>query len=250
MQELKIKATKRDVLGKKTRFLRRHGITPAHLFGHSLESLALQCDTNELKKIVAHAGMTRLVNLNVEGEKEPKTVFLREIQKDTITRELLHVDFYQVRKGEKMTMDVPIVLVGEAPALKGKGRILSRGTTVLSLECLPEKVPPQIEVDISILAELDQSIYVKDIHLDPDILVHNDLELLVVKVSEIVIKIEEEKPVVAAVEGEEGAVPAEGEEGAAAEGAEGKPTAEAGADKKAPADKKTPADKKAPEKKE
>jgi large subunit ribosomal protein L25 len=250
MQELKIKATKRDVLGKKTRFLRRQGVTPAHLFGHSLESLALQCDTNELKKIVASAGMTRLVNLNVEGEKEPKTVFLREIQKDAITRELLHVDFYQVRKGEKMTMDVPIVLVGEAPAMKGKGRILSRGTTVLSLECLPEKVPPQIEVDISVLAELDQSIYVKDIHLDPDILVHDDPELLVVKVSEIVIKIEEEKPVVAAVEGEEGEAPAEGEEGAAAEGAEGKPTAEGGADKKAPGDKKAPADKKAPEKKE
>ncbi len=251
MQELKIKATKRDVLGKKTRFLRRQGVTPTHLFGHSLESLALQCDTNELKKIVAHAGTTRLVNLNVEGDKEPKTVFLREIQKDTITRELLHVDFYQVRKGEKMTMDVPIVLVGEAPAMKGKGRILSRGTTVLSLECLPEKVPPQIEVDISILTELDQSIHVKDIYLDPDILVHDDPELLVVKVSELVIKIEEEKPVVAAVEGE-GEVPVEGEEGAAAEGAAEKPAAEAGAggEKKAPADKKAPTDKKAPEKKE
>jgi large subunit ribosomal protein L25 len=244
MQELKIKATKRDVLGKKTRFLRRKGITPAHLFGHSLESLALQCDSIELKKIVAHAGMTRLVSLSVEGEKEAKNVFLREIQKDALTRELLHVDFYQVRKGEKMTMDVPIVLVGEAPAMKGKGRILSRGTTVLSLECLPEKVPPQIEVDISILAELDQSIHVKDIVLDPDIMVHDDPELLVVKVSEIVIKIEEEKPVVAAEA--EGEAVAEGEE--AAEGAAEKPAAEAGADKKAP-DRKAP-DKKGSEKKE
>ncbi|MGD0779943.1 MAG: 50S ribosomal protein L25 [Dehalococcoidales bacterium] len=240
MQELKIKATKRDVLGKKTRFLRRQGITPAHLFGHSLESLALQCDSNELKKIVAHAGTTRLVSLNVEGEKESKNVFLREIQKDALTRELLHVDFYQIRKGEKMTMDVPIVLVGEAPALKGKGRILSRGTTVLSLECLPEKVPPQIEVDISILTELEQSIHIKDIHLDPDILVHDDPELLVVKVSEVIIKVEEEKPVVEEVA--EGEAVAEGEEAAAAEGAAEKPAAEAGADKKAP-------EKKAPEKK-
>jgi large subunit ribosomal protein L25 len=255
MQELKIKATKRDVLGKKTRFLRRQGVTPAHLFGHSLESLALQCNTNELKKVVAHAGTTRLINLIVEGEKEPKNVFLREIQKDALTRELLHVDFYQVRKGEKITTDVPIVLVGEAPAMKGKGRILSRGTTALHLECLPEKVPPQIEVDISVLAELDQSLYIKDIHLDPDILVHDDPELLVVKVSEIVIKIEEEKPVVAEVA--EGEAVAEGEE-AAAEGAAEKPAAaEAGApgadkkvaEKKAPDAKKAP-EKKAPEKKE
>jgi large subunit ribosomal protein L25 len=249
MQELKIKATKRDVLGKKTRFLRRQGVTPAHLFGHSLESLALQCDSNELKKIVAQAGTTRLIMLNVEGDKEGKNVFLREIQKDFLTRDLLHVDFYQVRKGEKMTMNVPIILVGDAPALKGKGRILSRGTSVLALECLPEKVPPQIEVDISILVDLDQSIHVKDIILDKDIMVHDDPELLVVKVSEITIKVEEEKPVVAAEgEGEPGAEGEEGAEGAA----EGKPAAEAGADKKAPTDKKGPEgktpEKKAPEK--
>jgi len=231
MQELKIKANKRDVLGKRTRFLRREGQTPAHLFGRSLESIALQCDTTELKKIIARAGTTRLISLDVEGDKEPKNVFLREIQKNALTRELLHVDFYQVRKDEKMTMDVPIVLIGEAPALKGKGRILSRGTTVLSLECLPEKVPPQIEVDISTLLELDDSIFIKDIHLDPDITVNDDLELLVVKVSEITIRIEEEKPV-AAVEGAEGEEGAEGAEGAEGEeGAEGAAKPEGGADK-------------------
>ena len=218
MQELKIEATKRDVLGKRNRFLRSQGITPAHLFGHSLESISLQCDTDELKKIVARAGTTRLVILKVAGEKEPKSVFVREIQKDVLGKHLLHVDFYQVRKGEKMTMDVPIVLVGEAPAMKGKGRLISRGITILSIECLPEKVPPQIEVDISSLLELEQAIHVRDIILDPDITVHVDPDQLVVKVTEIVIKAEEEKPV--AVE----EVAAEGEEGAEAAGE--KPTAE------------------------
>jgi len=124
-----------------------------------------------------------------------------------------------VRKGEKMTMDVPIVLVGEAPAMKGKGRMLSRGITILSIECLPDKVPPQIEVDISGLLELEQAIKVKDIILDPDITVHVDPEQLVVKVTEIIIKVEEEKPV--AVE----EVAVEGEE--KVEGAAEKPTAEA-----------------------
>ena len=244
MQELKIKAVKRDVLGKKTRFLRRQGITPAHLFGYSLESQALQCDSEELMKVVAHAGTTRLISLKVEGEKDSKTVFVREIQRDTLSRQLLHVDFFQVRKGKKMTMDVPIVLVGEAPAMKAKGRILSHGINVLSIECLPEKVPPQIEVDITVLTELDQSLHVKDIILDPDITVINDPELLVIKVSEIIIKVEEEKPVA------EEAVVAEGEEGAEvkAEGAPEKPTAEAATDKKTP-DKKAP-EKKAPAKKE
>jgi large subunit ribosomal protein L25 len=232
MQELKLKAEKRNVFGKKNRFLRRKGIIPAHLFGHSLESLALQCDSNELKKIVDNAGTTRLISLKVEGEKDSKNVFLREIQRDTLSRELLHVDFYQVRKEEKMTMEVPIVLVGEAPAMKVKGRILSHGLDVLSIECLPDKVPPQIEVDISILTELEQSIYVKDIVIDSEIDVQDDPEQLVVKVSEIIVKIEEEKP---AVEEEEEAEVEEGAEGEAkAEGAEEKPEAEAGTEKKTP----------------
>ena len=197
MEELTLTCAKRDVLGKRNRFLRRRGLTPAHLFGHSLESLSLQCDTAALRKIVARAGTTRLVSLKIDGDKAPKSVFVREIQKDALGKDLLHVDFYQVRKGEKMTMDVPIVLVGEAPAMKGKGRLLSRGITLLSIECLPEKVPPQIEVDISTLIDLEQTIHAKDIVLDPDITVHTDPEQLVVKVTEIAIEVEEAKPVVA-----------------------------------------------------
>jgi large subunit ribosomal protein L25 len=218
MEELKLAAAKRDVLGKRNRFLRRRGITPAHLFGHDLESISLQCDTSELRKIVAHAGTTRLVSLEIVGEDGPKSVFVREIQRDALGKNLLHVDFYQVRRGEKINADIPIVLVGEAPAMKDKGRLLSRGITELSIECLPEKVPPQIEVDISNLVELEQTIHVKDISLDPDITVHDDPEQMVVKVAEIVIKVEEEKPVVAE------AVAAEGEEGVEAEE---KPEAEA-----------------------
>jgi large subunit ribosomal protein L25 len=230
MQELQIKATKRDVLGKKTRFLRRKGIIPAHLFGHSLESQAIQCDSNELIKVIAHAGTTRLISLKIEGEKDAKNVFVREIQRDALSRQLLHVDFFQVRKGEKMTMDVPIVLVGEAPAMKEKGRILSHGINVLSIECLPEKVPPQIEVDISVLAELEQSLYVKDIVLDPEIDVLDDPEQLVVKVSEVMIEVEEEKPVAE----EEVEAEVEVGEGAKAEGAPEKPSAEAAPEKTAP----------------
>ena len=69
MDELTLTAVRREVLGKKNRFLRRQGITPAHLFGHNVESQALQCDTLELKKMLAHAGTTRLVSLKIDGVK-------------------------------------------------------------------------------------------------------------------------------------------------------------------------------------
>ena len=191
MDNLALEAAKRDVLGKKTRFLRRQGITPTHLFGHDIKSLALQCDTSQLQKIISQAGMTRLINLKIDDDKQPKGVFIREIQRDEVSRQLLHVDFYQVRKGEKIRVDVPIVLVGEAPAMKGKGRMLTHGVTSLPIECLPDKLPSQIEVDISPLEEVEQAIYVKDILLDPDITVHADPDQLVVKVSEVLVKVEE-----------------------------------------------------------
>lgn len=232
MEELKLNASRRDVLGKRNRFLRRQGITPAHLFGHSIESQSLQCNTIELKKIVAHAGETRLISLRIEGDKQPKRVFVREVQRDALGKQLLHVDFYQVRMEKKMQVAVPLVLVGEAPAMKGKGRMLAHGITELNIECLPEKVPPQIEVDITVLEELEQGIHVKDVILDPDITVHADPEQLIVKVAEVQLKVEEEE-VVAEEEVEEGAeVEAGAEEGARAEEAAEKPSAEEASDSK------------------
>ena len=155
MNNLTLPASKRDIVGKKTRFLRRQGITPAHLFGHDLKSLSLQCNTAELQQIIAQAQTSRLIDLEIEDENKPRSVVIREIQRAEPGGQLLHVDFYQVKKTEKMTVDIPIILVGEAPALKVKGTLLTMGATSLSIECLPTNIPPQIDVDISSLAELD-----------------------------------------------------------------------------------------------
>jgi large subunit ribosomal protein L25 len=184
MTDLTLHATKREILGKKTRFLRRQGLTPAHLFGHGLESVALQCDTTELKHIIAQAGKTRLVTLKVEADKHHRSIFIREIQRDEIKGKLLHVDFYQIRKTEKIKADIPLVLVGEAPAMQLKGRMLTHTLNSLSIECLPDKLPPQIEVDLSPLDELEKSIHVRDIILDPHITVLTDHEQMVAKVIE------------------------------------------------------------------
>jgi len=210
MEDLKLQANKREVSGKKVRFLRRQDITPTHLFGHGIESLSLQCNTAELQHIIARAGRTRLINLKIEADKHPRSVFIREIQKDAIKGKLLHVDFYQIRKSEKMKADIPIVLVGEAPAMKQKGRMLTQALTNLSIECLPDKLPPQIEVDLSPLEEIEQALFVKDIPLSPDIAVTTDPDQMVVKVSEVrVLEVEE---VVAEVEAEAEEVEALAEE--------------------------------------
>jgi large subunit ribosomal protein L25 len=219
MEKLKLKAENREILGKKTRFLRRQGVTPTHLFGHEIKSRALQCDTPTLQKMIARAGMTRIIALDVEGDKKPHSVFIREIQTEPRSGTLLHVDFYQVKMTEKIKFDVPIVLIGEAPAMKEKGRTVAHSLTELSVECLPDDLPPRIEVDISVLEDVEQAILVKDIVLGPGVTVLDEPEQLVVKVSEVKEEVEavpvaaeevaEEVEVAEAAEAEEGKEPAE-----------------------------------------
>lgn len=217
MTELTLKANTRDVLGKKTRFLRGQGITPAHLFGHGIESLALQCDTTELQNIISRGGTTRLIDVHVDGEKKPRSVFIREIQRNDLNGQLLHADFYQIKMTEKITAHVPIVLIGEAPATKDKANIIEHSLTELAVECLPEKLPPQIEVDLSTLEEAGQAVHVQDIRLDPDITVTTPGDHLIVKVGHLRITEEKEEEVVAAEAeeitevAEEAMPPAEGE---------------------------------------
>lgn len=217
MEALNLEVSTREVLGKKTRFLRREGITPTHLFGHNIKSLALECPTVELERTIAQASTTRLINLHID-KSEPKMVLIREIQRDPISGLLLHIDFYQVRMEEKMTAEIPIVLVGEAPALKDKGRILTQPISHLSVECLPHKLPSLVEVDISPLIEMGNAIHVSDLVLGPDVTVTTDPEQLVVKVGEVAAaKAEEEEEAAKALEEAEAA---EGEEAEAAGEAE------------------------------
>jgi len=184
MEGITLKAAARDIVGKKTRFLRREGITPTHLFGHNLKSLALQCNTDELKRVIAQVGTTALFNLGIDGEKRPRKVLIREIKKDPLGKQILHIDFYQIKMTEKLKVEVPLVLGGEAPALKVKGRSLQQSLASLNIECLPDKLPHEIKVDLSPLTELWQAIHVKDLELSTDITVTNDPEQLIVKVSE------------------------------------------------------------------
>ncbi len=220
MAKLELKATSRGVLGKKVRFLRRDGVTPVHLFGHGIESESLQCDTSELRKTLSQAGKTRLIELRIDGTSEPRNVLVREVQKDPLKGEFLHVDLYQVRMTERMKVEVPVVLIGEAPALKLKEKMLERDVTTLNIECLPAEVPSSIEVDLSALIDSEHPIRVKDLKLPEGMTVLDDSEVALARV--VTRRIEEEvvvaKPA-AEVGAEEGAPVAAGEE-APAEGKE------------------------------
>ncbi len=200
MDKIELKVANREVLGKKVKHLRRQGITPVHVFGHGIESLALQCDTRELEQILSQAGQTRLITLKLAKDKKPRIVVVREFDRDWRRGQLIHVDFYQVKMEEKIRLEVPVVLVGEAPALKSKTNMLAHELGTLTVECLPAKIPNSLEVDINSLTEPDQSIRVKDVTLGEGITVLNNPELVVVKISLRPVEKVEEKVVEEKVE--------------------------------------------------
>jgi large subunit ribosomal protein L25 len=200
----------REIRGKKVKTLRRQGITPVHVFGHGIEPEALQCDTIDLQKVLAQAGSTGIVGLKIDKSRKKRNVMIREVQKEPRSGQLLHVDFYQIRMEEKLKVDVPIILTGEAPALKLKENFLSHELDSLSVECLPDDIPNHIEVDVSILEEADQSIYVEDIVLGKEITVLNNPDQLIAKIN--VRHVEREIEVEEAEAAEEGEVEAVEEE--------------------------------------
>ena len=217
MSTLELKATKRHVEGKKVQELRRNGVTPAHLFGPGVASESIQVDTPALRNILAEAGHTKLVSLHIGHEKNPHTVMVREVQIDSFKGTLMHVDFYQVSLTENIKVEVPIFLVGESLAAKGKGNSLVQELNTLTVQCLPTNIPSRIEVDITSLDTPEKLVRVRDIPAIKDVTIINDGGVVVSRIAVEKAEVVEEKPKAEAVA--EGAAGAEGAaEGAPAEG--------------------------------
>ncbi|HIE17464.1 MAG TPA: 50S ribosomal protein L25 [Dehalococcoidia bacterium] len=185
MKRLELEASKREVLGKKVRFLRRQGLIPANIYGHGINSIPVQLDAKSLKQLLANTGTTDLISLKITGSKTPVRVLVRDVQRNPLTDELLHVDFYQVEMTERIKVEVPLVFIGEAPVLdRVKGTSLLHLVDSLYIEALPDDLPHSLEVDLSLLKEADDAIYVKDIQIGDGITLLSDPEQMVVKVVE------------------------------------------------------------------
>jgi len=203
MRRLELEVKKRDITGKKVRFLRRGGLIPCNIYGHGIESLPVQVDVRKLSHVLARAGGTDLISIKMTDAASPSNVIIRDIQRNPMTGEPIHVDFYQVRMTEKLKAEVPLVFIGEAPALKLKNVSMLHAMNTLQIEALPDDLPHNIEVDISSLAVPEQSLHVKDIKVSDKITILADPEQMIIKVAEVRKVVEEVAAPAAAVEGEE-----------------------------------------------
>jgi len=225
---LTLDAAPRAATGKANKALRRSGYVPVHVFGAGIESKALQAEDRVLRHVIGRAGLTGLIKMDLDGKSE--NVMVRNVQRHPVTGQLIHVDLYKVRMDVKTKVRLPLVFVGDAPGVSVHDGVLLHSVEALQIEALPGDIPHSIEVDVSVLTELDQALHVRDIVVPGTLTVLDDPETLVVKVQPPR-KVEEE---VVAEEAEAAEAAAEGEAAAAAEAAETQPTAEA-AEGEAPA---------------
>ncbi len=214
MEEITIKAQPRTVTGKQVRQLRREGLVPAVVYGHRTAPLPVQIEERALRQVLQQVGGNQLIRLLVGNGDSPRMVLLREVQREPIKRNALHVDFYEVVMTERIRTEIPVVLVGESPAVRRGDGLLYRATEMVQVECLPTDLIANIEIDVSHLAEVDQEITVGDLKLGGQLEILSDPSDVLVRV----IAVQEEVPAEAAEEAQAEVEvvsrerPAEGEE--------------------------------------
>jgi large subunit ribosomal protein L25 len=211
---MQLKASTRELLGKRSRRLYGQGKLAAVVYGHNTKPTPLTLERLEFQKVFVKSGRTHLVDLVVDGSRTEK-VLVREIQTHPRRLGPIHVDFYQVNLEEKITVEVPIHLVGESAAVKRGDADILQPLHSLRVECLPSDIPEAFEVDLTPLEEIESELRISDITLPKGVTVLIDPEELVVKIiKKREMKVEEEVPAVEAAVGVEGEAAAEGEAGA------------------------------------
>jgi large subunit ribosomal protein L25 len=181
MEEVLLQASKRDVVGKQVKTLRREGVLPAIVYGRGISSIPISLNAHKANQILSAITSSSLIDLEIDGEKH--TTLVREKQRDPVTGIVLHIDFYEVSMTEKLQASVMLEFQGESPAVKESMGVLVSVLESLEIECLPQDLPKQIFADLSTLEEIGDSLYVRDITLPPNIELITDIDGLVVVIS-------------------------------------------------------------------
>jgi len=175
----------RNEKGRRVKDLRRQGLIPAELYGKGIENMHLAIKSRDFKNVFKEAGESSIINIVIsdKNKKEEIPVLIHDIQKDYLTDDIIHIDFYRVRMDEKIKTHIPLEFIGESPAVKNYGGILNKSMLEIEIEALPKDLPHNISVDISQIKELDQSIYVKDLSIPKNVKILVDPETVIATVS-------------------------------------------------------------------
>ena len=228
-QFVTLAASPRDKTGKgAARQIRFRKKVPAVIYGHGRPSQPLEVDAKALEMaLIGIEPASTIIEIELEGTKA--RTLIREIQRHPVRPDIIHVDFYEVRAGEKVTLRVPIHLTGTADGVRNAGGVLDQVMREVEIEVLPEHIPDRVELDVTSLI-IGHSLHVSDLVIpNATILTQSDLTVATVvppRAEEVVAPTAEATAEVAEPElirkvreeeGEEGAGEAEGKaEGKAA----------------------------------
>ena len=156
-------AEPRTALGKAAARLRRTEVLPANIYGRRMESTAIQLPEKDAHALLKEHGTNTLVNLQVAGEADTRPVVVRKVQRHPVSHKLQHLDFYQVDLARAITAQVPVTVVGEAPAVHTYQGLLLHGADTVQVEALPARMPTHLEVSVESITELDGQVTVADL---------------------------------------------------------------------------------------
>lgn len=179
MKTLEIVAQSREA--KKINELRRNGYVLGVIYGPKGKSKALKVNKKDFDKIFKEAGESTLVDLKID-DKEIGKVLINDYQVDPVSGDIIHFDLYRVRMDKEIITNIPIKFTGESPAVKNSGGVLVKSHDTLEIKCLPGDLIHNIEVDISVLENIDDLIRIKELKISDKIEILADEEEVIISV--------------------------------------------------------------------
>jgi len=208
MAEYKLAGEVRTAKGKKNRKLRKDGYVPGIVYGPADDPVSVQFQYREVEVTLMRAGGTNLIDIEVGDKTYPSLA--RDVQRDVVRGDILHVDFLAVDPTQKIRVDVPVVMEGRSPVVASREGILITGPSTLTLEVYPQDIRDRILIDLSTLTELGAEILVRDLDFKEGVTVINEQSEMIAKIVQPAAR-RAEVELAAAAEGEAGEGEAEGE---------------------------------------
>ncbi len=159
------------------------GMMPVVLYGAKRKSISLVVNKKEFAALYEGAGESTLINLEIEDKKEKPAVLIYEIQRNSLTGDIIHADFFEPNLKEEVEAEIPLIFIGDAPAVKDFDGTLVKNMHVVNVKALPQNLPHQVEVNIDSLKTLEDMIHIKDLKIPNDVEILHDKEGVVVMIS-------------------------------------------------------------------
>jgi large subunit ribosomal protein L25 len=189
MKHAELTVQPRELFGNQARKLRRDGTLPAVVYSKKVKPIHIQIDTKEFYTLFKQSGYTHVIELKLDSKNTP--VIVHEVDTHPVTGEARHVDFLAVNLKEKVKTSVPVELIGTAVGVKELGAVLTSNLDEIEVEALPDNIPESIQVDVTNLAQIHDSIKIGDLAKSDKYEILEDSEEVIVSLAEGATGIEE-----------------------------------------------------------